>query len=377
MVALTDDMCLEAVRLWRDHGENQTKAADSLGLSRSAFQGRLKAAQDRGLHLSSGARGAIETAGLHPGEARHGWRVIQHEDGSRDSVFWKADDLPPEEVAEKIRAAFEGMTPAPHIAPPPHTMADLCTVYPMMDVHYGMHAWGRETGGPDYDLKTADSDMHHAFGKISAITPDSTQAILIIGGDFFHADDNRSETPAHRHKLDVDTRHWKVLERGIEFVGSVVAHLLAKHANLLIRVLRGNHDEHAHLVLTFALTERYRMDGRVSVDKDPRDLFMQQWGRCLISSHHGDKAKPEQLTHYLADVCPFWSDTRHRYCLTGHIHHDRSRDIGGLRWESLRAFAPADAYAAGMGYSPRRALQSLTFDKKDGLVLRAIDPIER
>jgi hypothetical protein len=30
-----------------------------------------------------------------------------------------------------------------------------------------------------------------------------------------------------------------------------------------------------------------------------------------------------------------------------------------------------------MGYAGRRALQALVFDKKDGLVLRAIDPIER
>ena len=36
-----------------------------------------------------------------------------------------------------------------------------------------------------------------------------------------------------------------------------------------------------------------------------------------------------------------------------------------------------DAYAAGMGYAARRALQALTFDKIDGLVLRAIDPVER
>jgi hypothetical protein len=30
-----------------------------------------------------------------------------------------------------------------------------------------------------------------------------------------------------------------------------------------------------------------------------------------------------------------------------------------------------------MGYGGRRALQSLTFHKTDGLVLRALDPIER
>lgn len=69
-------------------------------------------------------------------------------------------------------------------------------------------------------------------------------------------------------------------------------------------------------------------------------------------------------------------DTRHRYALTGHVHHDQAKDVGGLRWESLRAFCPPDAWAAGMGFAPRRAMQALTFHKRDGLVLRALDPIE-
>jgi hypothetical protein len=30
-----------------------------------------------------------------------------------------------------------------------------------------------------------------------------------------------------------------------------------------------------------------------------------------------------------------------------------------------------------MGYAGRRAMQALTFHRRDGLVLRAIDPIER
>jgi hypothetical protein len=88
------------------------------------------------------------------------------------------------------------MKAAPKITPPAHVVDDLCTVWPLMDVHFGMLAWGRETGGPDYDTKVAADDMRHAFAKVSAITPDSAEGVLIIGGDFFHADDNRSETPA-------------------------------------------------------------------------------------------------------------------------------------------------------------------------------------
>ena len=365
----------EALEAYERHGTLRA-AAEALGISKTSFEDRLTRAR-RYKDAPEGQRAAIDASGLDSVAAKHGWRVVQHEDGSRDSVFWKAEDAAPEDIAEKMREAFEGMSAAPLVTPPEQSQPELCTVYPLMDVHYGMQAWGRETGGDDYGLKEADADMAYAFSKVTAITPDSEVAILLIGGDFFHADDNRNETPAHRHKLDTDNRHWKVLQEGVRFVAAVIAILLGKHSKLIVRVMRGNHDEHSHLVLTFALAERHRDDERVIIEKTPRDLFMFEWGRAAIFAHHGDKVKPEALTLLLSDICPFWTNTRHRYAITGHVHHDRARDIGPLRWESLRAFCPPDAYAAGMGYAPRRALHSLTFDKQDGLVLRAIDPIER
>jgi DNA repair exonuclease SbcCD nuclease subunit len=256
-------------------------------------------------------------------------------------------------------------------------MADLCAVYPLMDAHVGMLAWGRETGAQDYDLEHAAKDMRHAFAKVLAMTPAAQQAVLLIGGDYFHSDDTRAETPANRHKLDVDGRFFKVLDVGIGIIAETVHRLLQKHASVLVRVLRGNHDPHSSMTLNFALAERYRNEPRITVEKEPRDLFMMQWGKCAIFAHHGDKGKPQQMALYLSDVCPFWSQTRHRHYLTGHVHHDQAKDLGPLRFESLRAFCPPDAYAAGMGYGARRALQSITFHKQDGLVLRALDPIDR
>lgn len=323
-----------------------------------------------------GQRAAVTHAGLDMDTARAGWRIIQHDDGSRDSVYWRAPDLP-DDTLDRIREAFEGMQPAPPITPPENTLADLCTVYPLFDVHFGMRAWGRETGGQDYDTRIAADDMRHAFAKVAALTPASDKAVLLVGGDFFHADDDRAETPKSRHSLDVDGRQFKVLDEGVALISEVLDRLQEKHRSVVVRVLRGNHDEHSHMVLTFALSERYRESERVAVDKDPMDLFMLQWGRCMIAAHHGDKASPDRLTLYLSDVCRFWSDTRHRHCFVGHVHHDRAKDTGPLRWESLRAFAPKDSYAAGMGFASRRALQAITFHKQDGIVLRASDPVER
>ena len=333
---------------------------------------------EAGAHLSSGAKAAIEATGLSGKEAALGWRKVKRDDGSFDTVMWKAPKWQVEDdTLARIRAAFEGMEAAPPVQAPEHVMADLCNVLPLFDVHMGMHAWAKETGGEDYDLGIARGQLMEAVRRVTAMAPNAETCILLVGGDFFHQDDNRAETPQSRHRLDTDGRHYKVLEEGVKLLHHVVSWLLGKHKSVLIRVLRGNHDEHSHLVLTFALAERYGPHERVTVEKNPRDLFTYQWGRTLIAAHHGDKMKPEQMVLLLADVVPFWSATRYRYAYTGHVHHTQAKDIGGVRWESLRAFAPQDAYAASMGYTSRRALECMTFHRETGLAVRVSDPVER
>lgn len=359
----------EAVEAFEKYGSKQ-KAADVLGISRSALRDRLAHAK-KYLEADDSIKSAMNEVGMRDIDLLHsGW--IKTEGAS---LYFQMPGADPVDLMAEVRTAFEGITPAPIMPAPESSLADLCTVYPLMDVHLGMHAWGRETGQEDYSLKHAEADMRHALAKIMRLTPGSEQAILIIGGDFFHADDNTAQTPASRHNLDVDSRHWKVLDVGIRLVSDCIATLLSKHSRLHVRVLRGNHDEHSHLVLSFALAEKFANDPRLTVEKEPFDLFMFEWGRTSIFAHHGDKGNPQQLVNLISDICPFWSSTRHRYCFTGHVHHDKVKDLGPVRWHSLRAFAPADNYGAKFG--PRRAIQSITFHKIDGRVQENADPIER
>ena len=371
----------QAIEAFKRHG-SVTKGAKEIGIDDRAFSRLLKRAGWTGevrqkYLLDPAISDSMKAVGTNMVPAL-AWAKIPPKDGEIGySVMLRPDPEPPEAVAERIREALEGIEPSQPVLPPERVMDDLCAVYPLMDAHIGMMAWGRETGAQDYDLAHAAKDMRHAFAKILAMTPPAQRAVLLIGGDYFHSDDSRAETPASRHKLDVDGRFFKVLDIGIAIIAETIERLLGKHSDVLVRVLRGNHDPHSSLMLNFALAERYRNEPRITVEKEPRDLFMMQWGKCAIFAHHGDRGKPQQMALYLSDVCPFWSETRHRHYLTGHVHHDHAKDIGPLRYESLRAFCPPDAYAAGMGYGARRALQSITFHKQDGLVLRALDPIDR
>lgn len=277
---------------------------------------------------------------------------------------------------EDIAEAFDNVTPASPVVPPASAMDDLLTIYPLFDVHFGMLSWGDETG-EDYDTGLASHDMNVALNKTAALTPNSHTALLLIGGDFFHADDGNAETPASKHKLDVDGRHDRVVDLGVDLLANAVELLLHKHKEVRIKVLRGNHDENAHRVLRVAMSQRYRNEPRVTVNSGKADLFHMAWGVGLIAAHHGDRSKPERLALEIADTCAEWSTTKHRYVFTGHVHHTQVKDMGAIQWESLRAFCPRDAYAAGHHYSSRRQMQSITFHKADGLVLRVYDPVRR
>jgi len=112
------------------------------------------------------------------------------------------------------------------------------------------------------------------------------------------------------------------------------------------------------------------------VEDIERDLYHVEWGNSMVAFHHGDRGfNPNKIALHIADTVDCWSRCRDRHVFTGHVHHDSMKDLGGIKWWSLRAFCPPDEY--GCTFTPRRALQVLTFCKKKGHINTRIEPIIR
>lgn len=373
---ISEALLRQAVDAWARNQRSVAKAAAELGLNYNTYKYRLDTAKQRGMHLSEGAARVVTQAQLAPLEARGGWLHSYNEDGKKiGATFWKPQEDTLEDVIEKVRTAFTDLPPAPPASPPERYRNDLCTVLPFFDVHFGMRAWGRETGGQDYDVQHAARDLRSATDAVLTMTPNADTCIILAGGDFFHADDTTAQTPASKHALDVDGRHFHVLTEGVAALAHAIERARQTHARTVVRVLRGNHDPHAHLVLIFALAERYRTAEGVQIDQDPRDLFLWQWGRCGIYAHHGDKHKPMDFAMKVADVSPFWSAAPHRYAYLGHLHNFTAQRVGGLYLERLDAFAPPDSY--GATWVNRRAMRADVYHKESGRIMSIFDPIER
>jgi hypothetical protein len=319
------------------------------------------------LGLSDGIKDALAQTGISIEDARIGWRRVKAEDGSFNSVMWKAPAVPTQDVAERIMGILEGMKPAPAIAEPDGVDPDVLTLIPIADLHLGMKASAAESG-ETYGIETAvdrlRSTVHHLSGSVSGHT-----AVILVAGDFFHADDNTHSTPKHRHPLDVDGRHFDALDAGITVLADTIDMTAARHASVIVRVLRGNHDMTSHMAMTFALAERYRDNPRIWVEKSPADMWAMSWGQCLLAAHHGDDIRPEDLVHSMAEH-PDWSSCPYRYLKTAHRHKYSTMMIGSVEWESMSCLTARDAYAAGKGYVTRPTLRAPSFHKRRGEVWR-------
>lgn len=286
------------------------------------------------------------------------------------SVLLRPPVADPVDLASHLASVFATIQPTPAVTLTATADMDLLTLYPLADVHLGMLSWGEETG-EDYDTAIAVARLRRGMAACVAAAPPAGTAVVLNAGDFLHANDDTNSTPASKHALDTDSRHWRTLDAAVQVTIDLIEMALTKHAHVIYRAMRGNHDPSAPPVLTFALAQRYRDNPRVTIEKNPSDFFVHEFGQVMIAAHHGDKAKPDRLVMFFADEhASVWGRSRYRYLWTGHLHHHKSQDIGGMKWEQLRAVSARDAYASSHAYSARSEMVSVTYHRDRGEVQR-------
>jgi hypothetical protein len=282
----------------------------------------------------------------------------------------RVDAVTPD-LVEALKTAFADYSgKAPLIEAPIATEERLLSVYPIADQHHGMLAWGRETGA-DYDLKIGSERLRSCMQRLVAQSPSSKQAIIINLGDWNHTDDQRNVTPQNKHGLDVDSRYYKILTSGVQLMMDCVELAAQRHENVLVRNIPGNHDPHASIALTVALSAFYANNPRISVDLDPSDYFFHRHGVTLLGATHGHKMRPDRMAMAMAVRCrEDWGRTKFHWFLFGHIHHETVREVGDVRVESFQSLASNDAHSAGAGYVAGHSLVSVTLDAEHGEVGR-------
>lgn len=393
--ALSRELALEAYRASQAHSTH-VAAAQSLGLVETTYKSRLSRAKEmarQGLlgtdavlpgfeisRISEGPRGTTVEQRPERGSAFEipdNMRVRELSvlsKGGLEVMRWaklKEERDDPVYVADIIRKAFEGFTASAIEAPAPPSDDDSITVYPLIDWHVGLLAWAEETG-ENYDLTIAKDIILRSMGKVISASPPSKQCVVLGLGDLLHFDGYEPVTSRSRNFLDADGRYPKVLRTSVQMVIATIEMALARHESVLVRILPGNHDDQSAVAVSLALALYYSSHSRVTVDDSPSRFWWYQFSNVFLGATHGDKAKMKDLPLVMAHDRPQeWASSRYKRIYTGHVHHERRIEEGGVVVTSMRSPVAKDAYHAFEKYRSGRSVYSDTY-RADGSEVAAI-----
>ena len=367
--SLTDEQIKEAFFARKEHS-TAVEAALSLGLSRGAFDNRIRVGLARGY---SPEHDMNQIAA--PGFRVKGTSTL-YKDGI-PAIQWVKTDRDAEQQQIALQAAIQAMSEdIPRASPvkaPTDTMNNLLSCYPVGDHHFGMLAWDEETGGDNYDIKIAENLLCQATSYLVNKSPESSEALIPILGDFLHYDSMIPETPASRHSLDADSRFPQVVRAAMRSIRYMVDIALKKHNTVRLILEIGNHDPSSTIMLMEMFYMFFENEPRVTVDRSPRNCHVYEFGKNLIATHHSDKIKPDKLPLVIATDWPqIWGRTTHRVVHTGHVHHDHKKEHPGMFTESHGILAPKDAYAASNGYRAMQSMKMIVYHREYGEVDRSM-----
>jgi len=359
---LSNERLKEIIQVWEECGRRTAEAASQLGVAHSTMRGYLSMFAHRSERLLNEE---AETVGFPKEGTTNYW--VKTKDGSYHVKR-------PGTTLDDIKEHFETLkTQAHKVTLPKHTDADCLTLYPLADLHLGLLSWGRETG-VDWDITIALEQYRSAMERLSLASPASNTAIILGGGDLLHSDSFKPLTPLSANLLDVDGRFPKALKAAIDLLIFQIDLARQKHANVIVRILPGNHDVTSAIAVTYALEAWYRNESRVTVDVDPGLFWFYRHGKTMLGATHGHAAKAQDMPMIMANRRALdWAASLFRYIHLFHIHHKTKLGFegGGVFAESHQSPAAQDAYHYGKGYLSGRSLPSITYHCKFGEVSRS------
>ena len=110
--------------------------------------------------------------------------------------------------------------------------------------------------GKDMDNDIAERRITGGVGQCVASSPASEMAVVLIGGDALHANDQTAMTPKSKHILDVASSFADAVDVAIRTFAACIEMAAAKHKSVIVSVIQGNHDRDAYLCVNAIVTIR-------------------------------------------------------------------------------------------------------------------------
>ena len=238
------------------------------------------------------------------------------------------------------------------------------------DVHIGKLCVAFETG-EDYDSQVAvqrvKDGVQGILDKSSGFNID--KILLIIGNDILHTDTPKRTTTSGTSQ-DTHGMWYENFMTGVDLYCDVIQMLMSV-ADVHVQFDPSNHDYQSGFYLAQIISAHFKNAKNVTFNVSIAHRKYFRYHSNLIGSTHGDGAKFQDLPLLMAQESKEWSETKHRYIYTHHVHHKQSKDFPGVTVESLRSPSGTDSWHHRNGYQHNpKAVEGFIHHKEFGQVAR-------
>lgn len=216
-------------------------------------------------------------------------------------------------------------------------------VVDLADIHIGKLSESFETG-EDYDNQIAVQRVKEGLeGLIDKASGHKIDKILFVGGnDILHIDTPKRTTTSGTPQ-DTDGMWYSNFLIAKQLYIEVLNRLL-QVADIHFVFNPSNHDYMSGFFLADVIKTYFKDCKNITFDCSIAHRKYFVYGENLIGTTHGDGGKVEQLPLAMAHESKDWSNCKHKYIYTHHVHHKNSKDYMGVCVESLRSPSATDSW---------------------------------
>jgi|TARA_Y100000114_G_scaffold55005_1_gene50299 hypothetical protein len=304
--------------------------------------------------------------GIPTEKVKHYWHKGKH-----FSIFVKNEQVSYEDIRKDLVDELKQFSPKyPKFKRTQPKEGHLLVIDPA-DVHIGKLCEAFETG-EDYNNQIAvQRVMEGVKGILDKSSAFNIDKILFIGGnDILHIDVPTRKTTSGTPQDTTGMWYSNFLIAKKLYID--VLELLLTVADVHFTFNPSNHDYTNGFFLADVISSWFHKNKQITFDCSIAHRKGFKYGSNLIGTTHGDGAKQQDLPLLLAQEFPqWWSETKHRYVYTHHLHHKVAKDFIGVTVESLRTPCGTDSWHHRNGYQHNpKAVEGFLHHKKHGQIAR-------
>lgn len=363
---------LEAIRI---HGSNAA-AARALGIPENTLRSRVKKARETlgdsrlADELQNLVATGFELKGYSQFTKTAAGEPIWLKTRAAERDYWQGITDALSDVRDNPPAL--DINPLPVLAD-----SDMVPWLQIGDAHIGMLSSEAETGA-NFDIAIAEREICAAAAALIDMAPYCDRMVVNDLGDGTHYETFKAETEASGHRVDQDTRYWKMIQAYIRITRFIIEKALTKAGTVDYIANQGNHSRSNDIWIAALVEAVYGATGRVNVLRNESPFIGYRMGKTLVMVHHGDKVRPQKARDVMADLfAADWGEAEFRYIDGGHVHSSNRLDLAGCTFESWNNLAPNDKWAHDSGYRSKQMMSLVLRSRTYGEQGRHVMPIER